>query len=170
MAVGPLVLALLWAACGDPSPVDESPARPATPVPGLPSIRAIGPVLRDCFPTSARNRGVPEGIPVPTTVDLQGPDTYEAADVPLEGGSTRIRGNGFEYEVAASARLVAGFYDACLDAFGPPGWKHLRPESGNDVFRVPRQGEPPAVILVARNPSGATAVVIFVSYRSVGPA
>ena len=159
-----LGVALLAAACGGEPSVGQPPSVSSTPVAGLPSIRAIGPVLRECFPTSARNQGVPEDVPVPTTVKLQGPDTYQA-DLGFPERPTRISGTGFEYEVAADPRLVAGFYDACLDAFGPRGWEHLRPEDGNDVFRVPRRTDLPVVVLVARNRTGPTAVVIFVDYE-----
>jgi len=104
-------------------------------------------------------------VPVPATAVVQGPDTYAGAyGSSADGALRRIQGTGFAYEVGSPAGLVAGFHEACLQPYGPAGWRRLRGRAGDVLFRIPRPTGPDAVVLVAGAPIGSL-VVVFVEWR-----
>jgi hypothetical protein len=159
-----LALLLLVACVGTPGldPTHAPTTPPPPPIPRFADLRS-----QDCFPRSARTRGVPGFVPVPTTAGLQGPDDYAGPYVPLGPTEQRIAGRGFAYLVSSRGALVAGFYSACLEAYATEiEWKGPLPAGEDDaLFRIPQPGRDDVIVLIAEDPEGPTAVVIFTDYR-----
>ena len=158
-------LAAVLAACQGPGRAPPSPPRTSPPA-AIPAFSAAEPPSRrDCFPPAARALGLPGFVPAPRGVPLQGPDAYAAPYRPRGQVPKRIEGEGFAFETSSRLGLVAGFYAACLDTYGDREHTRLRAD-GSVIFRVPlRQLPEPVVVVIADDPDGPTATVIFTEWE-----